>query len=125
MRERAGRVAVANMQTSFVMFGAGLLQGDVSTGATLLAGFLRGNREFAAGATPQFLKDYVAAQGTGSGVLSECRSYSVPDGRIDPKSIQTHVDWSVERKYSPRAVAAESLIDQRFLEIAQKETRNR
>jgi len=121
VREESGRKLTAGLQLSQVVFGPGLLNADVSLGARFLACYMRGVREFEAGATPQYLKDLVAEQGRSASALAECRAYSTPGGAIDRKSIEVARDWALARGYSTKIVPVESVIDERFLRFAQKE----
>jgi len=122
VRETAGAKLLENRQISHVLFGQGILKADVSLGTSVLACYLRGSREFQAGATPQFLKDLVASQGRRSTVLTECRTYSSQDGRIDLDSVRRYVDWAIRGGYGPAGFSAEKLLDTRFQEGAYKES---
>jgi ABC-type nitrate/sulfonate/bicarbonate transport system substrate-binding protein len=121
VREDAGAKALAGLQISHILFGAGFLRADPAIGGAFLACCLRGLREFQAGATPQFLRDLVASQGRDPSVLTACRDYDTPDGSIDMKSIQAYLDWAVFRGYTPVAPPLEKCVDTRFWEIAHKQ----
>ena len=122
VRETAGSHLLSNLQISHVLFGPGLLKGNIAAGVSFLACYLRAFREYQAGATPQFLRDLVAIQGRDPAVLSYCRNYSVPDGKVDMGSIDLYVDWAVERGYVQQGFKDGTLVDGRFAETAYKES---
>jgi ABC-type nitrate/sulfonate/bicarbonate transport system substrate-binding protein len=119
VRETAGATAIAGLQYSHILAGRTLL-GDPSLGGAFLACFLRGLRDFQAGATPQFLRDLVRTQGRDPAVLTECRDYYAPDGRIDLKSLQACSDWAAARGYVASPPPIEKCVDMRHWEIARK-----
>ncbi len=117
LRVDAIRKQFIGLQISHIVFGPSLVKGDVALGGAVLSSFLRGVREFQAGATPKFLADLVAAQGK---LTDECRSYFSAGGAIDLKGLQPQVDWAIRRGYVPAGVTAEMLVDSRFLEAARR-----
>ena len=119
--EDAGAKALTNLQISHILFGEGLVRGDVRMGAAFLSAYLRGLREYLAGATPQFLRDFVAANGRDPSVIAQCRAYSTPDGSVDVQSIRSIADWAVARGYSAPGARAEDVVDTRFWELAHRE----
>ena len=122
VREQAGARAVARLQLSQILFGSGMVAGDVAVGGVFLACYLRGVREFLAGETPQYLKDFIRTNGREAGALHECRSYIAPDGAIDTRSVQAMLDWAILRGYTPPGLSLQTVVDTRFLDIAHKET---
>lgn len=121
VRELAGARAIEPLQYSFICFGSRLLDAGTSIGARLLAAYLRAGKDFLAGATPQYLKDYVASNGLDESVLKGCRATFSLDGTIDMKSLKTAVDWGIARGFTDAGVSAEALVDRRFLELAHRE----
>jgi NitT/TauT family transport system substrate-binding protein len=111
--------ASPNHQTTFVVFGPRLLDGEVEVGARFLASYLRGNREFAGGKTPRYLEHVAQALKMDPTMArTACRDLFTLDGRIDQASLQRYVDWAVERKYCPRRLEVAELIDTRFIDRA-------
>jgi NitT/TauT family transport system substrate-binding protein len=121
VHEESPAKAIAGLQMSHILFGPSLTAGDIRPGAAFVASYLRGLREFLAGATPQYLKDFVKSDGRDPRVLGQCRAYSAADGRLDMKSIQSMLDWAIARGYTPAGTRLEGVVDTRFLEIAHKE----
>ena len=121
VREEAGMKIIAGLQTSHILFGAGLIHGDVTIGSKFLAAYLRGVADFEAGVTPQFLKDMAQSQGNSQTILTQCRRYSTPNGSIDRASIALARDWAVGRGYTEATVTVDSVVDERFLELAKRE----
>jgi hypothetical protein len=121
VREDAARSLLANMQLSHILFGPGMLKRELSLGSRFLACYLCGVKDFEAGVTPQFLKDFAATQGGAQGVLKQCRTFSTPGGAIDRASIGLAGDWAASRGYAPAGVSVDSVVDERYLGPAQKE----
>jgi hypothetical protein len=121
VREAAGARAIAPLQYSYIWFGSRLLAAGIPVGARLLAAYLRASKDFLAGATPQFLKDYAASSGLDAGALGGCRATFTADGTIDMKSLKTAVDWGIARGFTDAGASAEALVDTRFLELARRE----
>ena len=119
-RENAGMQALAGLQFSHIWFGKGLLEGDPNAGAALLAAYLKAGRDFLAGATPQFLIDYAAANNMDPTVIHGCRNTFTQNGEVDRKSVQRIVRWSIARGYTPAGASADPLIDTRYWELAMK-----
>jgi len=115
VREDAARTVLAGVQLSYILFGPGLLKGEISVGSRFLAAYLRGVKDFEAGVTPQFLRDFAATQGGSGGVLQQCRTFSAPGGAIDRESIGLARDWAISRGYAPAGVSVDSVVDERFL----------
>ncbi len=110
-----------DFQLQFVLFGRRLLEGDPAIGAQFLGAFLRGDREFMQGKTPQFLEDFARRYGLDVKRTREaCRNVIAPAGEIRLESIQRFVEWGVKKGYCQRSLAAEQLVDRRFLAVAQK-----
>ena len=122
VREDAGRASIPGIQTSYILFGPGLLHGEISAGGRFLGCYLRGVRDFERGVTPHFLRNLTALQGS-PGALDRCRRYSTPGGAIDRESIGLFRDWAVNRGYTPAGIEVESLTDDRFLRFAQEARR--
>ncbi|MBZ5609073.1 MAG: ABC transporter substrate-binding protein [Acidobacteriia bacterium] len=124
VREDAGLRALTGLQFSYIWFGKGLIESDPKAGAALLAAYLRAGRDFLAGATPQFLKDYAAASNLGANVIDGCRRTFTQNGEVDRKSVARIVQWAIARGYSPATTSADPLIDARYWELAMKSWSN-
>ena len=106
-------------QYSYVFFGRGLLDAEPARGANLLRAYFRATKEFLAGKTPRFMKEYAQSNGMDfEQVRTACRDTFAPDGRIDRNSIERHVRWAAARGYCTTAPSYEQLVDTRFLELA-------
>jgi NitT/TauT family transport system substrate-binding protein len=106
---------------TYVMFGQRMLQGDVGAGARFLSAQLRGVSEFLKGRIPRFMDDFARSNGLDpSDARQFCRDTPSADGAIDLKSIQIFVDWAVRKGYCSKPVAAEQLVDRRFLNGARE-----
>lgn len=120
-REDAGARAIEPLQYSYICFGSRLLGTGTAMGARLLAAYLRASKDFLAGVTPQFLKDYAASSGLNAGALEGCRTTFTADGTLDMKSLKIALDWGIARGLTDANATAESLADQRCLELARRE----
>jgi NitT/TauT family transport system substrate-binding protein len=108
-----------NFQCSHILFGPALIEADVDVGARFLAAYLRGAREFAAGKTPRFMREYARTNRLDVKlVTSACRNTFTPDGEVDMKSLKLFTEWAARRKYTPTLVDASQLVDLRFLRRA-------
>jgi NitT/TauT family transport system substrate-binding protein len=106
-----------NVQVSFVVFGARLLDGDPDAGVKFLAAYLRGAKEFLAGKTPKFHDELAISNGMDPvEARKACRDSFVPDGRIDLPSIDRFVQWARVKELCPIPIQAAQLVDMRFLE---------
>jgi ABC-type nitrate/sulfonate/bicarbonate transport system substrate-binding protein len=105
----------------FIVYGQRLLDGDPLVGVRFLAALLRGDREFVKGKTPRFLEDFARRNSWDIKVTREaCRNNLAPEGEIRLESIKRFIEWSSKKGYCQRPVAAEALVDRRFLTAAQE-----
>lgn len=108
-----------NFQISYIYFGPTMLDADPSIGGRFLSAYLRGAREFTAGATPEYMKNFANEYATGtSRVTDTCRGTVTLDGKIDMNSLKTLSDWAFKRKYLAEPFDPAKNVDTRFLEIA-------
>lgn len=108
-----------NYQLSHIFFGDTLLQADPGIGGRFLAAYLRAAREFAAGATPDYLRKFAAAQaGDADKLLTACRETFTLTGEVDLNSVRLLTEWAYRRKYLPRPLEPAQVVDTRFLEKA-------
>ena len=107
------------LQTTFVIFGRKLLDGDQAVGIGFLWAYLRGVEAFRAGKIPRVFDEL--AQGGGldpAKARSVCRDQLSTDGVVDRSSVQRLVDWSVKKGFVGQPVDASRLIETRFVEGA-------
>lgn len=108
-----------NFQISFIYFGPALLDADPAIGGRFMAAYLRAAREFAAGATPEYMKNFGRENASDtSKVTGTCRDTLTVDGHIDMKSLQTLSAWAYKRKYLSEPFDPSKHVDTRFLEHA-------
>lgn len=106
-------------QLSHIFFGGTLLDADPGIGGRFLAAYLRGAREFAAGATPDYLRKFAGIQaGDANRLLGGCRDTFTLSGDLDLNSIRLMTTWAFKRKYLSRKLDPSALVDTRFLERA-------
>jgi ABC-type nitrate/sulfonate/bicarbonate transport system substrate-binding protein len=110
-----------NFQYSFIVYGARLLDGDVSTGARFLLAYFRGAQDFLHGKTPAFMDEYAKNNDLDPRqVRAGCRGSFEPDGRIHFGDMQKYLDWAVSHGFLKEPIRAPSLVDTRFLETMQR-----
>jgi hypothetical protein len=108
-------------QYAHVLFGAKVLAEDVSQGVGLLAGYLRGNREFLRGRTPKYMDDFARANRLDAArVHAVCRDFFTPDGNIQAGDLDRFISWSSKKGYVTAPLKAADLVDARFLAPAQR-----
>ena len=108
-------------QSTFLIYGERLLDGDVRDGAIFLRAWLRGLHDFSAGRTPAFVNQYAQSFGMDPRLVRlGCRDAYQKDGAIHENDIQSFIDWAARRGDIPRPIAARSVIDTRFLEAMRK-----
>jgi ABC-type nitrate/sulfonate/bicarbonate transport system substrate-binding protein len=112
-------------QYAFVLYGRDMLAGDEETGVRFLRAYLRGTREFAAGATPEFLYKFARMTNLDPEALrGQCRETSDVDGSVKLESIERFIDWAVRKGYCEKPIAAASLVETRYInEIRRREGR--
>jgi ABC-type nitrate/sulfonate/bicarbonate transport system substrate-binding protein len=104
-------------QYSFTLFGRSLLDAPVLAGARFLDVALHGGRDFAAGKTPRFLRDYIKRNRISPDAVAKiCRNNVTPDGSIDAVSVALFLDWCNRAGGIRNKISAAQLIDTRFLE---------
>jgi NitT/TauT family transport system substrate-binding protein len=102
---------------SYVYYGKRLLTGSADRGIRLLRAFLRGQKEFVAGASPQYLINFARQNKMNEQqLLSLCRQMFEPEGRIHTQDLQTCIDWAVKRGFCQKRIMAEEFIDPRFID---------
>jgi NitT/TauT family transport system substrate-binding protein len=112
---------IPGFQYSFIYFGARVLDGAVETGARFLRIYHGAVKDFAGGATPNFLRDFAESNGHAfEAVRKRCRTSASLDGTVDLPSIQRFLDWSAAKGFSDRPAQAAELIDTRFLEASRR-----
>ncbi len=108
-------------QYSNILFGRTLLEAPAEQGARFLAAYLRGAREFAAGATPRFVAELIRAKVVDPDkARSACRDSFSLDGRISGTSVRLFASWAARRGHVQRAPELAELIDLRFLNLNAK-----
>jgi NitT/TauT family transport system substrate-binding protein len=121
VRSTAVAQALAGFQYSHILFGESLLKAEPAAGARFLAAYLRGVREYRAGATPRFQEEYIRENKLDPrAVQVTCRETSTPDGSIDLGSLRRFLEWAIGKGYSQPGLRAEQLVDHRFLELARR-----
>lgn len=107
-------------QYAHVLFGTRLLGKDLQPGVGLLAGYLRGSREFLRGRTPKFMDDFARANKLDPArTRAVCRDFFTPDGSIQTGDLDRFASWAQGKGYLPTPLSAADLVDQRFLAPAQ------
>ncbi len=110
-----------NLQYSFILFGARLLDGDPALGARFLAAYLHAVKDYVGGKTPKFVRAYAESNSLNyETLIRQCRATMAEDGAIDVKSIQRYVDWAHKKGFVDRIVDAQTLVDTRFVEASRK-----
>lgn len=108
-------------QYSFVVFGDSMLKEGLAPGARFLAAYLKAAAEFQQGRTPQFMRDFASTHNLDvEATVSACRDTFPADGRIDAASLQRTLDWHASKGYATGLLKAESMMDKRFLDEAQR-----
>jgi NitT/TauT family transport system substrate-binding protein len=103
-------------QFSYIMFSRKLIEDDPELGADFLRAFFRGTREYVAGATPAFLRNWASENGMDpEAVAHVCRNTVVPGGTVDVADLQKFLDWLADSHYI-QPMRAEALADSRWLE---------
>jgi ABC-type nitrate/sulfonate/bicarbonate transport system substrate-binding protein len=112
-------------QVAFVVFGGKLLDAP-EIGARFLKAYLEGAREFRSGKTPKFLEDFAREYNLGENFARDfCRESQTKSLVIKLEDLQQYIDWGVARKYIPRPVRADELVDGRALQaLARLQGRN-
>jgi NitT/TauT family transport system substrate-binding protein len=104
-------------QYAFVLFGRDLLTASTDAGVRFLRALRRASREFAAGATPDFMDQLARRSGLDPAFLrGQCRKTHVIDGQIDLPSIDRTLDWVTRKGYSEQRLETGKLVDTRFLD---------
>jgi NitT/TauT family transport system substrate-binding protein len=107
------------LQTTFVMFGRDLMDGDAETGIGFLWAYLRGVEQFRAGKTTRALDELALAEHVDPAKAGTiCRDRISADGLVAPASVQRFVDWSVKKGFVEQSMDASRLIETRFVEEA-------
>jgi NitT/TauT family transport system substrate-binding protein len=125
---RGPRVAefFPRFQYAHVLFGAKVLAEDLSQGEGLLAGYLRGSREFLRGRTPKYMDDFARANKLDpERTRGVCRDFYTPDGSIQTGDLDRFIAWSGKKGYVTAPLQAADLVDARFLAPAQRLARER
>lgn len=120
---RGPRVAefLPQFQYAHVLFGAKVLAEDLRQGMGLLAGYLRGSREFLRGKTPKFMDDFARANKLDlERTRAVCRNFFTPDGSIQTGDLDRFVSWAGKKGYVAAPLKAVDLVDTRFLAPAQR-----
>jgi NitT/TauT family transport system substrate-binding protein len=120
---RGPRVAelLPNFQYAHVLFGAKVLAEDLSQGVGLLAGYLRGSREFLRGRTPKFMDEFARVNHLDpERTRAACRNFFTPDGSIQVGDLDRFVAWAGKKGYITAPLKAADLVDTRFLAPAQR-----
>jgi ABC-type nitrate/sulfonate/bicarbonate transport system substrate-binding protein len=120
---RGPRVAelLPKFQYAHVLFGARVLGEDLRQGVGLLAGYLRGSREFLRGRTPKFMDEFARAnQLDPERTRAVCREFFTPDGSIQTGDLDRFISWSGKKGYLAAPLQAGDLVDTRFLAPAQR-----
>jgi ABC-type nitrate/sulfonate/bicarbonate transport system substrate-binding protein len=108
-------------QYAHVLFGARLLGKDLQPGVGLLAGYLRGSREFLGGRTPKFMDDFARANKLDPArTRAVCRNFFTTDGSIQIGDLDRFVSWASDKGYLAAPLHAADLVDGRFLAPAQR-----
>ena len=111
---------IPGFQYSYIQFGRLLLDGDVRQGAAFLRAYFRGVRAFRAGAVPQAMDGLARASGMDpAAVRTACRDRLIDTPGVEAVSVQRMIGWAARKRFIPAPVAAEGVIDRRFLEEAQ------
>jgi NitT/TauT family transport system substrate-binding protein len=111
---------LGEFQYAYVIFGAALLDGNLSTGAGLLRAYLHGVRRFQAGETPRFLDEFASrAHMDPALVRGSCRSNISPTGEIRLGDMERWVAWAVAGKLT-EPIRAEDMVDLRFQQAVAK-----
>jgi ABC-type nitrate/sulfonate/bicarbonate transport system substrate-binding protein len=106
-----------NFQYSYILFGQSLREGSLEDGTRFLSAYLRGAREFARGKTPRFMAEFAATHRLDlKRAVTACRETFSADGAIDRSSLRLFTDWAAKKRFIPRPVTPEELVDGRFLE---------
>lgn len=110
-----------DLQFAYIVFGPSLLEGEREIGVRFLTAYLRGARDFLAGKTPRFLEEIARATNRDPAAARQaCRNTFAADGAIDRASLERYIEWAVGKGYCERAVPAESVIDESFLQEANR-----
>jgi len=106
-------------QTTFIVFGSRLLNGDVQSGALFLRAWLRGLGDFLAGKTPAFEDDYARSNDLDPALIrTGCRDSYQRDGSIRLQDLEQFIAWGVARGDIQNSMSAQSVIDTRFLDAS-------
>ena len=104
------------LQFNFMLFGPKLLQSDPEKGRKLLRAIFLGNQRFLAGETPVFLREFIQSSRLDQDVaLRGCRDGVTATGSVNPKHVQSFIDWAASKGYCSNPLQASDLIDDRFL----------
>ena len=110
-----------NFQYAFVGFGPSVLERDPDIGVRFLIAYLQGAKDFIAGKTPKFLDDLARVTRMNPDLVKgACREMFVPDGNIDPRSLEIYRDWAVSKGYSREDTPIADLVDTSYLDEARK-----
>jgi NitT/TauT family transport system substrate-binding protein len=115
-----GRIA-PNLQITFIEFGARLIDGDPAVGTQFLDGYVEAVRAFAAGDTPDFMREYAESNNLDyERIRTSCRTAVSLDGAIDEPSLQRALDWNHRHGFVDRRVAAAEVMDLRFVDAVRR-----
>ena len=105
-----------NFQYAFQVFGARLLDAPPEAGSAFLTAYMRGVREYLRGATPRFSLELARSNGVDPELVRNmCRTNSPDQATVDFESLREFTEWCVQKKYCPRPVNVQQLVDDRFL----------
>ncbi len=121
LREKAALYAAATrvapgLQTSFILFGAGLRTAERKTGQAFLRAYLRGSRDFVNGRTPSAFLQLAEKNGLDpEAARAVCRGSAVPGGVVKLEDIGRYAAWALRKKYIDQAVRPEEVVDSGIL----------
>lgn len=108
-------------QYAHVLFGAKVLAEDPRQGVGLLAGYLRGSREFLRGRTPKFVEDFARVNRLDPArTRAVCRNFFTENGNIQVADLDRFIAWAAKKGYLKVPMKAADLVDARFLAAAQQ-----
>jgi len=109
-------------QISVMMYGPTLLDTRPDVGERFAAAMLRAIRQYMEGHTPRNLAIVERASGlSASAVRAACWPAARADGRLDVARFHGYQAWAAARGFIDRELSAGELVDDRFIEYANRE----
>jgi len=109
-------------QISVMMYGPTLLDERPDVGERFATAMLQAIRQYMEGKTPRNLAIVERASGLGPDeVAAACWPAARADGRVDLDGFHGYQAWAVARGYADRELVAAELVDNRFVDYANRE----